>query len=207
MQRPEIWIGTKQFEVLSAAPGGKRRAEHAAGMELLRQGLLECYGIEKDFLALEPASQAGADASGSIGRGPHGKPYLIGCPEIHFNISHCDGLAACAIDSRPVGIDVERIRPCRDSLLLRVLSEHERQQVEAAGSREEQEERFFRFWTLKESYLKAVGCGITASLTSVEFTLADGENGEIGCSVPGYLFWQERIFEDVILSVCTVGGK
>lgn len=203
MRIPGIWIKTKPFEASSTEIGAKRQAEHRAGIELLQQGLLECYNLKADFLSDNPDAQRAKEDGGIvIEKGQHGKPYLAGFPDIHFNISHCDGLAVCAIYSRPVGIDVERVRPCQDGLLRRVLTEKERQQVLAADGEEEQERCFVRFWTLKESYLKAVGCGITVPLTDVEFDLADRETNHIVCSVPGYSFWQEQISEDIILSVC-----
>ena len=54
--------------------------------------------------------------------GPHKKPTLAAYPDIHFNISHCHGLVACAFAPFPVGIDVEPIRPLRDHRLHRVLT-------------------------------------------------------------------------------------
>ena len=203
MQIPGIWIKTKQFNASSTVSGAKHQAEHRAGLELLQRGLLECYNMTTDFLS-ENSDAQHVKENGRIviEKGPHGKPFLAGFPDIHFNISHCDNLAACAIHSRPIGIDVERIRPFQDGLLRRVLTEKERQQVLAAGGKEAQEQCFVRFWTLKESYLKAVGCGITIPLTDVEFELADHVTSQIACSVPGYSFWQEQISEDMIMSVC-----
>lgn len=203
MQILGIWIKTKQFHTSSTVLGAKRQAEHRAGLELLQQGLFECYNLKTNFLSdNSDAQHVRENCKIVIENGPHGKPYLVGFPDIHFNISHCDGLAVCAIYSRPVGIDVERVRPCQDCLLRRVLTEKERQQVLAADGEEEQERCFVRFWTLKESYLKAVGCGITVPLTDVEFELADDGTNRIVCSVPGYSFWQEQISQDIILSVC-----
>ena len=61
--------------------GQKHRTEHKAGTELLAVGLRELYGME--------LNRAG------LSYGQHGKPYLRNHPEIHFNISHCEGLAVC----------------------------------------------------------------------------------------------------------------
>ena len=61
--------------------------------------------------------------------GPHKKPTLAAYPDIHFNISHCHGLVACAFAPFPVGIDVEHIRPFRDHLLHRVLTPEEQAQL------------------------------------------------------------------------------
>ena len=40
-------------------------------------------------------------------RGPSGKPYLVNCPGVHFNISHSGGYAVCAVGSVPMGVDIE----------------------------------------------------------------------------------------------------
>ena len=39
-----------------------------------------------------------------------GRPYLAGHEEIQISLSHSGSLAACAVGSRPVGVDVERWR-------------------------------------------------------------------------------------------------
>ena len=41
--------------------------------------------------------------------GKHGKPFIIGYPDIHFNISHCREAVLCVVSSRPVGVDVSAI--------------------------------------------------------------------------------------------------
>ena len=64
--------------------GQKHRTEHEAGTELLAVGLRELYGME-----MNTSVRAG------LSYGQHGKPYLRNHPEIHFNISHCEGLAVC----------------------------------------------------------------------------------------------------------------
>lgn len=47
---------------------------------------------------------------------PGGKPCLRDFPDIHFSVSHTDGLVMCAIADRPVGCDVERIVPLEDEV-------------------------------------------------------------------------------------------
>jgi 4'-phosphopantetheinyl transferase len=100
--------------------------------------------------------------------GPHGKPRLDG-PDapLRFNLSHSDGLALIAV-ARDVelGADVERVRPRHDlpGLGRRVFSEAER---DAVG---ESEHAFYRHWTAKEAYVKAIGHGV-ASLRSFEVLL------------------------------------
>ena len=51
-----------------------------------------------------------------MGEGKHGKPFLLEHPQIQFNISHCKNAVLCGIGSKPLGVDVETIRPMWDCL-------------------------------------------------------------------------------------------
>ena len=46
--------------------------------------------------------------------GPHGKPSIVGHPELHFSLSHCREAAVCVLSRRPIGIDVESLDRYRD---------------------------------------------------------------------------------------------
>ena len=48
-----------------------------------------------------------------IETGERGKPYFPDCPELCFNLSHCKTAVACALDSAPVGVDVQDYRPIK----------------------------------------------------------------------------------------------
>lgn len=171
----------------------KRKAEHEAGLSLLAYALKERYGI----------SQGGKDFP-EILKEPHGKPYLSGCPLIHFNISHGDGLAACGVGKAAIGVDVERVRPYGGGLPEKVLSKEELEQLEKVGG-EGRQELFYKFWTLKECYLKAEGQGITVPLPTISFRILSG--GEICFKEKGWSFWQQRLAGNHILSVCSKKGE
>lgn len=123
--------------------------------------------------------------------GDHGKPYLPDFPEVHFNVSHAGEYALCALSDAPVGCDVERIRPLSPHLPERVLSPEELASLTAQPEGTERETLFFRFWTLKESYLKAVGCGITVELASVSFDLSGDAPLLARPPFPGQAFFRE----------------
>ncbi|MFF5805149.1 4'-phosphopantetheinyl transferase family protein [Streptomyces sp. NPDC012746] len=90
---------------------------------------------------------------------------------LRFNLSHTEGVVACVVtrDAR-CGIDVERMgRPLTLHRLTRsVLSEREQREFDLAppGRREE---LFYRYWTLKEAYLKAIGTGMRFPMSACEF--------------------------------------
>lgn len=105
-----------------------------------------------------------------IGVAPHGKPTLTEAAEawLCFNVSHSDERALVAVASRrPVGIDVERIRPDLDHEEMAV--HHFAPEERAALARLPAAERcdaFFWYWTRKEAYLKATGDGLMTPLDS-----------------------------------------
>lgn len=109
-----------------------------------------------------------------------GKPEIVDSP-LRFNISHTHGLVACVIATEiDCGIDVERLNRPTDihSLAKKVLSPAERAALFAAPE-SAQPERFFAYWTLKEAYVKARGCGISIPLDRCSFeprlTLVDDD--------------------------------
>ena len=100
---------------------------------LLELAVRECWG----WASLPP-----------VERSPRGKPLFAGRDDRWFSLSHSGGIALCALSRAPVGVDVEQVRPRRESLPAYALSEAER-----AGSDGTWED-FYRLWTLKESWCK-----------------------------------------------------
>ena len=105
----------------------------------------------------------------------HGKPHLANHPDIHFNISHCPKAIAVAVDSAPIGIDVERFVYPSESLLNYCLNDEEVQQVKQS---EYPEQTFAAFWTKKEALFKLRGTGITHELREVLTHLQSDERLE-----------------------------
>lgn len=95
-----------------------------------------------------------------IKRGKHGKPYLDGYPDFHFNISHSKGMLLCATAEEEIGCDIQEVRPIRSKLFCKYATEQEKDIYR---------EQPILLWTLKESYLKLTGQGITRNLKSIEF--------------------------------------
>jgi 4'-phosphopantetheinyl transferase len=114
--------------------------------------------------------------------GPRGRPE-VGVPAtpLAFNLAHSAGLVACAVASgREVGVDVEdldRRRPEPD-IVERYCAPAEAADIRAQG--DEWPDRFLRYWTLKEAYLKARGLGIAVPLAEVAFSLEGESSARIG---------------------------
>jgi len=106
--------------------------------------------------------------------GEYGKPAL---EEIQFNMSHSHGVALFAVArDRELGVDVEHVRAdfASEDIAQRFFS-----RVEVAAfnalQKEEQVAGFFRCWTRKEAYIKAIGRGLSEPLDAFDVTLAPGE--------------------------------
>jgi len=112
--------------------------------------------------------------------GPHGKPALQSTFHkrvVHFNLSHSHDLALYAVSwNRQVGIDVEYIRPMLEAehIANHFFSRDENTLIRTLPAAE-RTDLFFKIWTSKEAYLKAIGGGLTESLTQIEISLASTE--------------------------------
>ena len=134
----------------------------------------------------------------------NGKPYL-NHKNAMFNVSHSGNWVVMAFSSTEVGIDVETIRPVNYRIAERFFSGSE---VEFLNSKNGQEklDYFFDLWTLKESFLKLIGTGLTRSLSSFS-VFHDGnefrmkEKGKSGNS--DIYFKQYFLEEGYKLSVCS----
>ena len=94
----------------------------------------------------------------------HGKPSIVGHPEIYFNLSHCKEAVVCAISDRPIGVDVECIREVKDSLVNYTMNDDEKADIAASAN---PEATFIRLWTMKEATAKLIGTGITHDVKSL----------------------------------------
>jgi 4'-phosphopantetheinyl transferase len=123
-------------------------------------------------------------------RTAQGKPYLClgtphnveagDCPQgcFNFNVSHAGEWVVLAAESTClVGVDVMKVelRGSNPSLekffhdMRTCFTPVEWQHIRQSGDDEEQLDRFFRHWTLKEAYIKAVGIGLGLDLQRAQF--------------------------------------
>lgn len=166
---------------------GTQKEQSAAAHELLRSALPE-YAQEHGIALPDVLS---------LSETPSGKPFLPDCPAMHFNLSHCRGLAVCLLAPSECGVDVEAVRPVREKVLKRAFSRAERTAIAAA---EGKDLLFTRLWTLKEAYVKAIGTGIGYPMKEVSFTL---QGGAIRCSKSGADF-RQMLYEGFSVSVCVL---
>jgi len=109
-------------------------------------------------------------------KGEKDKPEIVNPPlPLRFNISHTKGLIICAVTlSNDIGCDVEDINRTNDVLAIaeRYFSAQETNELFSLPQ-EVQRSRFFDYWTLKESYIKAWGLGLAIPLADFTFTIND----------------------------------
>ena len=113
-----------------------------------------------------------------------GKPSFRGSQPaegVCFNFTNSDqaGMLAVARDVE-LGIDLERLRPLQnlEGLAERFFTAAETEEILAAEGLT-QRDLFFRCWTRKEAYLKAVGKGLTFPLNLVQVSIAANEPARI----------------------------
>lgn len=150
---------------------------HEAGRRLsLGAGLLLDFALSRHGLRER-------DAAYVYGR--HGKPGLLPCggeDGIHFNLSHSGTMAACALASCAVGVDIERTsRRVSEALIQRVCNAKEQELVHRDPL------SFFDLWTAKEAVVKMTGEGISGDLAQIDL------HGATTWRLPG----------DYAMSVCT----
>lgn len=91
------------------------------------------------------------------------KPYLISNKPIHFNLSHTEDMAIIALNNTKVGIDIEYLNKDFDfkEVMTHVYSKFE---IDTIINSKNQRHTFYKYWTRKESVVKATGEGINDHL-------------------------------------------
>ncbi len=137
---------------------------------LLREMLNDRFGISFDSLTYDDK----------------GKPHIYdknGKDVIHFSLSHSGEYAACIISDKPCGIDIEIHSDKRDyeKIAKRICTQDE---LSLINSREE----FYKYWTLKESVLKALGLGLQFDMRSVKIEPLDKFGKDYVATADGYSY-------------------
>jgi 4'-phosphopantetheinyl transferase len=136
----------------------------------------ESYIISQGGLRLLLSYYLGIDPEKiELGKLSKGKPISLDEPKLRFNMSNSGRrvVYVFSIDEE-LGIDLERIRemPDLDELIEKNYSASERKYINKLP--EKRLYRFFKFWTIKEAYLKAIGVGMRIPPEDLEFTVQNG---------------------------------
>ncbi len=184
--REMIYIDDRIFEFNLASAlqqiSGQRREQalrfkHELGQRtcvlaylLLKRALHEEYGIDENPL---------------FEYNEHGKPSIVGHPDIYFNLSHCRQAVVCAVSDQPIGIDVESVRVFKESLVRYTMNDDE---VQLILSAERPDVAFTRLWTMKEARLKLTGEGIQDNLKTVLNEATQKRYTTVECLEKGYIY-------------------
>ncbi len=98
-----------------------------------------------------------------------GKPLIEG-NHFYFNLSHTKNLIICAVDDKPIGVDIEEIRDYNQKTADRVCSEKELELLSVAADDEVRAELFCKMWVQKEAYSKMTGNGFSEGFDRINTT-------------------------------------
>jgi 4'-phosphopantetheinyl transferase len=143
------------------------------------------------------------------GRPQIGNADFAGCG-LSFNVSHTHSLIALAVShGREVGVDVENVRD--RAAAIEVADRFFAPEEVAALARTpgpQQQERFFEYWTFKESYIKARGMGLSIPLDRFSFRYPTDASvqlaidAELNDDPARWQFWQFRPTPQYLLALC-----
>lgn len=108
-------------------------------------------------------------------RGEYGKPYLTGAlVPLFFNLSHSGDYVVCVIGDSEMGVDIQKLGQGKLEVARRFFHPEEVRELEKLTGRE-QTDLFYRFWAIKESFLKYTGRGLSASLSACRVVFFQGK--------------------------------
>ncbi len=132
-----------------------------------------------------------------------------GKPPVFISLSHSGIYAVCALAHRPVGVDIQQIRPVRAGMLRHFLNPEEREAFrqtyqDRIGEFLEKEAQtvFLRQWTAKESYMKLTGTGMSAGFNNLCADLFSGHVWKKGEENEAAVLKEYPAPEGYFLSAC-----
>lgn len=167
-----------------------------------------------ELLLMYGLKQQGVDLCDiRYGYGINGKPYISGEDNIHFNISHSGEVAVCVLSSKEIGCDIEKSvdngsKFSRLKIAERFFAAEECEMIAAMQSEELKREMFFRLWTLKESFIKATGAGMSIPLNSFCIHIdGDGIFAEQEIDDNKYFFCELKLWQEYKCSMCGMDSR
>jgi len=122
-----------------------------------------------------------------------GKPYIKNS-NIFFNISHSGQYVVLAQSSYEIGVDIQKHKKQNLDVARRFFAKSEYEHLMSVNDKNKE---FFRLWTLKESYMKALGKGFSLPMCDFEIKFENDKPFIEGCK-----FFEYTFIEDFSLAVC-----
>lgn len=95
----------------------------------------------------------------------YGKPYVEGDDSFFFNVSHSGDWVVLAYHQAEIGVDVEKIQKRIVGIEEACFCQEELEYIHEEGGIKK-EDRIIEIWTLKESYVKYIGTGLSTDMKS-----------------------------------------
>ncbi len=130
-----------------------------------------------------------------ISYNPYGKPYIDNERYFKFNVSHSDAYVVIAISKFKIGIDIEKNKIIDFAIAKRFFTKKEYQYINSFIAEADKINAFYMLWTLKESYVKALGKGLSIPLNSFEFNFDKGIHIKNQKENIQFLFSSTRLYE------------
>jgi 4'-phosphopantetheinyl transferase len=166
------------------------RFEHDRRKYILCRGILRT--ILSQYLQRDPIAL-------TFDYGKYGKPSLTGCQALSFNLAHAGDRALYAVTQHhAIGVDIEQLRfvEYAEQIVSRYFSSAEKQAFQSLPENQQQL-AFFRAWTGKEAFLKAIGSGLSLPLDQVAVTLLPSQPARLVGLPAGYLIHQWQLHQFV----------
>lgn len=146
---------------------GNRLKLHIAAKRNIHHQMLSCLAYA---MLAEACLPKGDNHLLEVDFDKYGKPFLLSINPCSFSISHSKDYVVLALSDKLVGVDIEWMGDREYiSLAERFFAKEEMLFLNTLPY-QEQKETFYQLWTLKESYVKALGLGLRISLSSFAFT-------------------------------------
>ena len=124
------------------------------------------------ILIQKALTQRGIDEKSVIyAQNKNGKSFITNYPELHFNVSHSGTFAMAVFADFEVGCDIEKVKTIDLKIPKRFFCPAEYEKILSQKDVNAQTELFYRFWTIKESFLKATGFGLSLPMNKFEVNL------------------------------------
>jgi len=131
----------------------------------------------------------------NISYNPYGKPYIDNERYFNFNISHSESYVVIAISRYKIGIDIEKNKKTDFAIAERFFTKNEYQYIKSFTTEPDRINAFYMLWTLKESYVKALGKGLSIPLNSFEFEIDNSIHIRNQKENMKFLFSSTRIYD------------
>ena len=180
-----------------------------SSLPIERKNRIDKYHFENDkylsigsFCLLNKALQDRNISNYELVYGENNKPYLRN-NELYFNISHSNEYVICLVSNEEVGCDIEKIKDVK----LNVAKSHfHPNEYETIINSNNPLDTFFKFWTLKESFMKNKGLGLKLPLDSFEMVLEKDIKVKQNLDKQNYYFKMIDVDENYKCALCLLNN-